>query len=57
MVKPGEGGKMYYYINKETKELITKKEALAIWCAMDDSKNFEELFIKTDLKVENIKNI
>lgn len=44
---------MYYYINKETKELITKKEALRIWCEMDTIENFDYYFIKTNLKVEN----
>ena len=49
---------MKYYINNETGELVTKKEALKIWCKEydgDDPTNdipFSEVFSKTDLEVK-----
>ena len=51
---------MYYYMDNTTGELLTKKEALKIWCDEydgDDPTNdlpFSEIFSKTDIRVEEV---
>lgn len=51
---------MYYYMNNETGELLTKKEALEIWCNEYDGNDptndlpFSEVFEKTNLIIKEV---
>ena len=51
---------MKYYEHRETGELLSKKEALKIWCDEYDGNDptndlpFDEIFRKTDITVEEV---